>query len=212
MSEPNEPQATPQPNNPTPTTDGASPSLVGGTPVNPAEPQEPGADDEPGTPPEPQAAPEPEPLKAEDIQLPEGFEADPELINGFVETLNNNETTPAERASALLDLHNKVLQTAAEQMETTWQQTQKEWQDAARALPELGGDNLDRTLGDVAKVVDRYGGKDVREAFDLTGAGNHPAVIQMFAKIAKDLNESAPVSGEPPSGAPKSRAERMFGS
>ena len=196
MSEPNEPQASPPSDPPT-----NEPSLVGGAPADPAEPQEPEATPE---------APEPVALTAEDIKLPEGLTADPETINGFVEAMNA-ESTPAERAAALLELHNNVLAESEKQMEAAWQTTQEEWRKAVKALPEIGGDNLDRTLGDIAKVVDRYGGKEAREALDLTGAGNHPAVVQLFAKLARDLNEAPPVSGEPPAGAPKSRAERMFG-
>ena len=199
MTEQSEQQPSPQPEATNTPSNEVGASLVGGAPADPATPQE------------PEAAPEaPAALTAEDIALPEGLQADPEIVNGLVETLNADQT-PQERAASLLDLHKQVLDQSEKQMQEAWQSTQEEWRKAVKALPEVGGDNLDQTLGDIAKVVDRYGGKEAREALDLTGAGNHPAVVQLFAKLARDLNETPPVSGEPPSGAPKSRAERMFG-
>ena len=151
------------------------------------------------------------PLTREDLTVPEGLVVDEEHLTSFLEALNGD-LAPKDRATALLGLHEKLLTGVGEQLNTAWEATQEEWRQAARALPEIGGDNLDRTLGQIAKVIDRYGDKDTREAFALTGAGNHPAVIKLMAAIAKDVNETAPISGQPVNSAPKSRAERMYGS
>lgn len=200
MSEANEQPQSPEPeNNPpaTPPTD-ESKSLIGEPPAAEADP-------------EPEADPAPEPLTAEALTLPEGFEADEATLSSFVETINNADLTPQERAENLLALHAQMQETTATQMHDAWTQTQEQWRTEVQSLPEIGGQNLDQTLGSIAQVVDRYGGAEAREAFDLTGAGNHPAIIKLMASIAKDLNEAPPVSGAPPAGEPKSRAERMFG-
>ena len=163
---------------------------------------------------EPAPAPEPvaeaTPLTAEQLTLPEGVAPDPEALASFVEFANGAQLAP-EQAQAALDLYHAQVSALQTQIAEQWETTQKEWADAARALPEIGGPNLDRTLSEVASVIDRYGSQDLRTALDVTGAGNHPAVVQFLHRIASVINERPPVSGQPTSTTPKSRAERLYG-
>lgn len=158
--------------------------------------------------PDPTPAPAPAPLTFADLTLPEGLSLAEGDEDG-VQFLTLAQSLGKENAQAMLDLHSKFLQRASEEYLARWETTQTEWQDAVRALPEFGGDALPATLANIAKVLDRYGDAEVREAFALTGAGNHPAIVRLMAKIARDLNEAPPVRGDnaPPS---SSRSARMF--
>jgi hypothetical protein len=103
------------------------------------------------------------------------------------------------------------MESVATEMQAEWDRTQETWQNEVRALPEFSGGQLEPALGEVAKLVQRYGGVEARKAFDLTGAGNHPAIVQFLFKIAKDINEQEPVSGTAAPDPIASRAERMYG-
>ena len=154
--------------------------------------------------------PAPEPLTAEDVTVPEGLEADSEALGKFVEMANEHGLSK-EVAQSLVDFHSDFVKSMGEQLSSQWTSTQEDWQRQVKELPEIGGQNLQSSLTEIAKVVDRYGSKDLRNALDVTGAGNHPEVVKFLHNIAKAVNEQPPVSGAPPSSAPTSRAERLFG-
>jgi len=137
-------------------------------------------------------------LTAEALKFPEGFTVDEASRDSFIE-LMNKEMPAAERAQALIELQAKLAQEASEAGSREWQTVQDGWQAAVKADPDIGGANLSRTLSSIAKVIDEYGSPEAREAFNLTGAGNHPAIVKMMANVAKQLTEGRPVSGTLPS-------------
>lgn len=211
------PPASPQPNEGTPPTtpDGRPAFTDTGKPATP--PAEGAALTDPpveGTPPTPAPEPAPdapEPLTLEALTLPEGFEPDEEQLGSFLELANENGLN-AESASKMLALHNTFMEQVSQDLTAQWTATQDEWREQVRALPEIGGANLDRSLGEIAKLLDRHGSTEARDAFRATGAGNHPAIVQFLYNVAKDSNEQPPVSGTPAPTETKDRASRMFGS
>lgn len=149
------------------------------------------------------------PLKLDEIKLPEGFDADKPLQEKFV-ALVNEHGIPRNAVPALVALQADALKAASEANSALWNKTQEEWQAQSKADPEIGGDKLAPNLTLISKFVDHYGGTKLREALDLTGAGNHPEIIKAFAKAAKDLGEPHFVSGDRGT-QPVSQADRMFG-
>ena len=153
----------------------------------------------------------PTPLAIEDITLPDGFEMPEEIGSSFLELINSPPESRAEFANSLIGFHTSLLESVAGEYAQQWEQTQETWRAEVRALPEIGGQNLQTSMAEIAKVLDRYGDKEARDALAMTGAGNHPALVRLFHKIAKDVNEKPPVQGGAPSGAPRDRASRMYG-
>ncbi len=152
----------------------------------------------------------PEPLTAEQLTVPEGLEADSEALSTFVEMANEH-GIPQEAAQKLVDFHADFVKQMGDEFTNQWTQTQEDWQRQVKELPEIGGENLSNSLTEIAKVVDRYGSQELRQALDVTGAGNHPEVVKFLHNVAKAVNEQPPVSGQPTSTAPTSRADRLFG-
>lgn len=209
VTQPESPPSTPPLTDGTTTPEGRPAFTDNAPPAVATDPTTPPAD---GTsPPETPPAEAPEPLTLEALTLPEGFEADAERLGGFLE-LANETGLSAESASQMLSMHNTFMEQVASDLSTQWEETQQAWQEEVRALPEIGGTNLDRSLGEIAKLLDRHGDQAARDAFRATGAGNHPAIVQFLYKVAKDSNEQPPVSGTPAQTDPKDRASRMFGS
>lgn len=166
-----------------------------------------------GEPPAPEgegslAAPEVAPLTFESLTLPEGLSLSPELGAKFVDALNNAELDPQGRANALLSLHAEVLKEAADAYAGQWEAMQNEWKQGV--LTAFPGEKLTQAQTQIAKVLDRYGDKAVREAFALTGAGNNPDIFKFLAAVAADMNEQPPVRGAPAAAPPSDRASRMF--
>jgi hypothetical protein len=87
---------------------------------------------------------------------------------------------------------------------------QEQWSNEVNADPDVGGDKLAPTTGAIAKIIDKYGTKELRQAFDLTGAGNNLHVIKFLAKIAKDLTEPGPGPSSLPAGVEKSLAQKLY--
>jgi hypothetical protein len=152
-----------------------------------------------------------EPLTLDSLTIPEGFEVQAELSDKFLEILNGD-SSPQDRANALLALHGETINAALEADSKAWNTMQTEWRDAAKADPDVGGDKLQSTLNNVGKLLDEFGDKEVRGVFDLTGAGNNVHMLKFLNKIADALTEGSFFkSGSPAaSNEPDAAAKRMY--
>ena len=141
-----------------------------------------------------------EPIKY-DFKVPEGMTLDEKQIATFTELGNELKLAP-EAAQKLFDYHAGALKSFAEA-------TQKATNEAAQAAydnliggwkkelstdPELSGAKADEAKVILGKVLDQFGSKEAREAFDLTGAGWNPHIIRMMVKMGRSLTEGGPTS------------------
>jgi hypothetical protein len=154
-------------------------------------------------------APAPEPLTAEALTIPEGLTIPDDVRDNFLGIMNDDKLSPAERANKLLDLQAGVAKELATAQEKAWADTQEKWTNEVKSDPEFANGKLEPVLGAISQVLDKYGSKELREVFGLTGAGNNVHMVRFLAKVAKDLTEGGPVSGAPPS-AGKSLASQLF--
>ena len=154
-----------------------------------------------------------EPLKAEDITFPEGVVADEAAMTGFLELMNDTEISPAERAQKLIDLQLSIAEDAGKASQALWDKTQSDWQAEALALPEIGGDQLPKTLANIKSGLDKLGAtKETYAALNFTGAGNHPLIIQILSKATAHLVEGAPLKdGVDTAKGNLSQADRIYG-
>ena len=103
-----------------------------------------------------------------------------------------------DAAQEYVDLYAKTVKSAADKPYQIWRDTQKGWQDEVMADSELGGQNFDNVRRVVGTALQEYGDPGVKSALDFTGAGNNPAIIRTFYRMAKALAEPGPVNAEPP--------------
>lgn len=154
------------------------------------------------------------PEKYEDFKLPEGVSVDAELLEGATKLFKESNLSQ-EAAQRFVDFHAQALTKAGEAPYRLWEQTQEKWLNEVKADKELGSGNDKTPLrpevsARIAKVLDEFGGAKLREAFDFTGAGNHPEIIRAFDKMAKVLTEGPHRAGRGPVAVPKSAAEAMY--
>jgi hypothetical protein len=118
-------------------------------------------------------------------------------------------------ANGLLSLQKEM----AESQMQEWLATNGKWQEEVRADPVFGGAKLDENLGKVSTLINEFAaknggpeiGQSVREAMDLTGAGNHPAIVKFLIWTCSQLSEGTSLGGGSTAGGEVSRAQKLFG-
>jgi hypothetical protein len=186
------------------------PSLTGAPGADPAKPADPVIPDpiKPGDPPkDPPKEPEPAPaaFALDKVKLPEGMKADDPTLATFGNVLADDKLSPLDRGQKLLDLYADTVKQGREAATQAWNDVNKQWQDATMALPEIGGAKWNATKATIAKAIDSLGTEHAaafREALDVTGAGNHPAVTRALHAWAAKLTEGSHIGGNPPGATP----------
>ena len=126
------------------------------------------------------------------LKLDEGLNIDTKdpSFNEFAE-ITKKHGLKQEAAQEYVDLYAKTVKSAADKPYQIWRDTQKGWQDEVMADSELGGKNFDNVRRVVGGALQEYGDPGVKSALDFTGAGNNPAIIRTFYRMAKALAEPA---------------------
>lgn len=147
--------------------------------------------------------------KYEAFKLPEGVELNKEELEAASKFMAEELKLPQERAQALIDYHVSALTKEAQEPYRLWEDTQRKWQEEVKADPVVGGDNLPNVKVKIAKLLDEFGDPKVKEALAFTGAGNNPAIIRTFYKLAEKLVEGTFVPSGGAGQSPRS-AEQVF--
>jgi hypothetical protein len=138
-----------------------------------------------------------------EFKLPEGFELD-ETVASEVNVLFKDLGLNQANAQRLIDFYTAKSTEAAEQPYKAWVDTQKAWVDEIKSDKDLGG-KLPEVKSTISRAIDGLGdpklANDFRQAMDITGAGNNPAFIRAFFKLAQQVTEGRYVSGRGPSAA-----------
>lgn len=141
----------------------------------------------------------PAPFDPATLTLPEGLEMTEELGKSLGELLNDPDMSAQERGQKLIDLHASTLKTVAESLTQAnmelWKTTNDDWRNQIKELPEFK-DNPDAEAGKIMQALTSVGaGEEFFKALDLTGAGNHPAILQVFHWLTKPYIEGGAVNG-----------------
>ena len=133
--------------------------------------------------------------------VPEGFQLDETVskeITGIFKGLNLTQ----EQGQKLVDFYTAKTAESANQPYQVWQETQEQWVKEVKADPQLGP-RLNEVKTTISRAIDGLNdpklARDFREAMDYTGAGNNPAFIKAFYKLAQMVTEGAHVAGGGPS-------------
>jgi hypothetical protein len=143
------------------------------------------------------------------LNLPSGMDPDEPLFGAFKEIAAKHGLS-LEAAQDIVDMVAPKLRDALTQPYQLWKKTQEAWQAEAKSDAEFGGADFARNMAQVAKVLDQYCDPKLRDALDVTGAGNHPAIIRSFWRLAQILTEPGPVAAAKPAPASKDPAGVMY--
>lgn len=148
------------------------------------------------------------PEKYEDFKLPEGVSIDKEKHEGF-KALAKDLGLTQEGAQKLVDQHLNALKEAIDGPGKRWAELQTDWQKQVKDDSEIGGANFAGMKASVARAIDKFGTPGLRDALNLTGAGNNPDIVKFIARLSKASAEGTPVTGSPAK-PPKSAAEILY--
>lgn len=174
-------------------------------------PADPPVDDPAATPDDPPAdeltgAPE----SYEAFSAPEGMALDPELVGPFQDAAKAANLSQAG-AQRMVDFGMKVVEKTLQGFQDAHVERVEQWVVQAKADPEVGGRNFESNVKLAQSVIAKFGDAEVKEAFESTGIGNHPALLRLFARIGKASAEGGFVAGQGTSepGAPVNREQAL---
>jgi hypothetical protein len=152
----------------------------------------------------------PQPVTYEDFKLPEGATVDGETLDR-ARSLFSEAGLPQEQAQKFIDLAVSREQAAARKGVQAFVDLQSKWVSEIKADTEIGGDRLTASMASAARAIDRLGVPGLKEALNLTGAGNHPAIVKAFVRLGQMVSEDRFVPGRYAApAAPRSAAETIY--
>ena len=147
------------------------------------------------------------PEKYEPFVAPEGTAIDATVLTQFEEAAREL-NLPQDKAQQLID---KMAPAMAQQQAAQMAQLSQDWQAAATADKEYGGDKLAENLAYATKAVDTFASPELKTMLRDTGLGNHPELVRFMVRAGKAISEDKIVTGGAPASANRSAAEVLYG-
>lgn len=198
---PVEPSAPAAPAEPTPPAAAAPPAepakKVEEKPVEPVK-------EEPAKPAEPPAAPEKYELK-----LPDGSKLDAAAVEKVSSFAKENKLSN-DQAQAILNRESDAVSSFSEAQQNALKERREVWKNESMNDKEIGGDNFPKNVELAHRALKHFGGDDLLQELEVTGYGNHPAVVRAFARIGKAMSEDKLVTAPGQVGNKKSLAETFY--
>lgn len=85
-----------------------------------------------------------------------------------------------------------------------------DWNEELRSDKEFGGVKFDENVKVVQKVVDRFGGKELKEELEKTGMGSNPKLVKALYNIGKIMSEDKVFRGGDEKPAPKALPDLLY--
>jgi len=159
------------------------------------------------------------PAEYTEFNVPEGYTLDPG-INTEAKNIFKTMGLSQEHAQQLVDFYVAKSTEAQNAPFQVWNEMQEKWVKEIKADPTIGP-RLNEVKTTISRAIDGLNdpklAQDFRAAMDFTGAGNNPAFIKAFYKLAQMVTEGRHVSGNGPSPAgqgdrsrPASAARAMY--
>jgi len=200
--------------------------ILGGDPPKETPPADPPKEEPPKEEPPkeepPKEEPKPEPKAPEEyaeFAIPEGTTLDETTATEFKSIAKELDLTQ-EQAQKLLDFGGDKIRAMAEAPQKLWAETQAKWQAEVKADPEIGGTNFAESRAAAAKVFEpgesnpfvgsAEEAKSLKDALNMTGAGNNPAMVKLFVKMGRMLSEPGGLSGKPVKDSQESLLDKLY--
>ena len=180
-----------------------------GTETPTADPATGGAPEEGGGAPAAPQGPAPEPFTLADLKIAEGVTVAEEDFNALADILGDGFTK--ETAQKFIDFETGRQKALMDAIKSENDKQLDEWEAAAKADKDFGGDKFDQSLVAAQEALDKLGTPELRDMLKQTGLGSHPEVIRLFVKLAPMVREERPGTGGLGGGKEPSRLELLYG-
>lgn len=128
------------------------------------------------------------------LTMPEGIPVDQELLDAVGADFKELGLTH-KQAQQLADKFIEVNTKRAEKQAEQFAETITKWGEDAKKDKEIGGDKWDGTVKDARRAIDTLGTPELKKYLEITGGGNHPEIIRLFAKVGSMIKEDSPANG-----------------
>ena len=135
-----------------------------------------------------------------DFSIPEGHTLDAATLESATPIFRELGLSQ-DQAQKLVDFYSAKIGEINSANEGFMEQMRTEWRNQLKEDKDIGG-KLDAVKVNVGRALDRMPEgirEPFKEAMNLTGAGDHPAVIKAMNYFAELVNEGTPVRGDGPS-------------
>ena len=123
-----------------------------------------------------------------EFKLPDGASVDGEQLEQAT-ALFKEAGLPHEQAQKFIDLALSREQAAATRGVQAFVDLQTKWVSEIKADPEIGGTKFEASMASASRAIDRLGVPGLKEALNLTGAGNNPAIVKAFVRLGQMVSE-----------------------
>lgn len=152
---------------------------------------------------EPPAEPKPEsgaPATYTDFTVPEGHTLDTATIESATPIFRELGLSQ-DQAQRLVSFYSEQIGKINSENEGFMETMRTQWREELKADKDIGG-KLDQVRVDISRALDRLPPTvrdNFKAAMDMTGAGDHPALIKAVYEFSKLIGEGSHVSGKGPS-------------
>jgi len=162
--------------------------------------------DRSATPPANEPAPESKPESSgapesyTDFSVPEGHTLDAAAVEAATPIFRELGLSQ-DQAQRLVNFYSEQIGKINSENEGFMESMRTQWRNDLKADKEIGG-KLEQVKTDIGRTLDRLPESvriSFKDAMDMTGAGDHPAVIKAIYEMSKLIGEGSHVSGDRPS-------------
>lgn len=136
------------------------------------------------------------PFDPDALELPDEIELTDEdrtYLTDLAERHDLSHDAVAEFVGTYVERLIEARDSVSDMVQNTFTEQNAEWVGQLNEM--YGGEEKAQEVADrLAPFIDQYGGDELREALNVTGAGNHPAVFRFMEKVSAALGEGTPVN------------------
>lgn len=144
-----------------------------------------------------------------DFELPEGVTIQDTLKDEFVAVAKENKLTQ-ESAQKFISLAAKHSQMILEQQQRLKDETAEKWVSEIKSDKVFGGEKFSETVERAIRARDKFGSPAFVSFLKESGAGNHPELIKLLARVDKAMGEGRTVDGSATTSQDFSLAQMMY--
>jgi hypothetical protein len=93
-----------------------------------------------------------------------------------------------DQAQLLVQAEESSLTNFQTKQAEAYNQTKAQWAEAVQKDKEIGGENFKQSVALSSRVVDRFATEEFKKTLDVTGLGQHPEIVRVFARIGKAMS------------------------
>lgn len=154
--------------------------------------------------------------EAYEFKMPEGEELD-EAAAPMVQELFKELGLPQEKAQEVLNKLleiDKARQPTQEQIQQHYEQQaadlNKQWGEECRKLPELGGDNFNKSLETCSQVMVKFASPELRNFLTYSALGSNPEFFKFVHAIGSAMSQDTLEHGGNAGKGPRDIADRLW--